>query len=178
MSTPKSEITKQILQVLEADLWDETGVIKRGPLQANPVKLEHSLLLREMDPFEVSDSWRDVRYSQMSDHERTYAFNIADEIGGSKAWMLRGVIELNLNYTRKKLLRDPAFELADELRFKIQSNISNAHIAFGCEIGKTYWTIFDLEITDVRTIESGGPKAWNWRYALYYQAPALETPLI
>ncbi len=175
----KSEITTKLATVLEQALGSTVGVIKAGPLQDSPPRLETAITLRNMDPFELSGNWTDLTYSQLSEQRRN-GFIIRDEIGGARGWLLRGVIEITANYARRKLDRDDAYEDADDLRFAIQDAAHtasrNGDFSFSLVVGSTEWVVYELRVVEIREIESGGPKAWNWRYALYYEAPAMEAP--
>ena len=179
--TIKSEIVNRMASAIEDAVGDQVGVIKSGPLQDSPPRLESAVLLREMDPISLSASWNDVAYSNLPERERTHGFSMADEIGGARGWLLRGVIEMVINYSRRKLDRDVAFEEADSLRFSVQSAINmasaNGDMSFVTTIGNVEWVVYQVQIVEVRELESGGPKAWAWRYALYYEAPAMETPV-
>lgn len=169
----KSELVDKLI-VLLADEFagrEDIGVIKAGPLHDDPTRKEKSIMIREIDPLSTNrrdDAWMDTRYPSVPQNERD--FGLADEIGGNNAWYLRLIIELNINYARNKKDRPDGFEDADDVKDAIIDVIDGADIAF--ITGS--WTVFTIFVKKIQVLERGGAGSWQWRYALYCQAPAMH----
>ena len=97
----KSDMVEAVVDLLSEYFAtrEDIGVIKAGPLHDDPTRKEKSITIREIDPTKKDSSWMDERYASVPENEKD--FGLSDEIGGNKAWYLRIVIELNINYARR-----------------------------------------------------------------------------
>jgi len=169
----KSVLLEAIVNLLSDEFATDpdVGVVKAGPLHDDPTRKEKSILIREIDPLSTArrdDAWMDTRFSDVPDGEKDFV--LADEIGGSKAWYLRLVIELNINYARNRKERPEAFEDADTIKDRIIEAIDGAEVAFT----DGQWMVFTIFVKKIQVLEQGGAGSWQWRYALYCQAPAMH----
>lgn len=153
---------------------EDIGVIKGGPLHDDPTRKEKSITIREIDPLSKDkrdDEWMDTRYPNVPEAQRD--FMLADEIGGYKAWYLRLVIELNINYARNRQDRPDAFQDADSAKDEIIEAL-DGNADFYLTDGK--WIVYTIFVKRIQVLERGGAGAWQWRYALYCQSPAMHLP--
>jgi len=170
----KSALVEAMIDALteEFALDADVGVIKAGPLHDDPTRMEKSILIREIDPLSLQlrdDAWMDRRYANIPEGERT--FGLSDEIGGNRAWYLRTIIELNINYSRNKQDRPDAFYDADNIKDRIIDKLDGSGDICFVE-GR--WMVYTVFIKKIQVLEQGGAGSWQWRYALYCQAPAMH----
>lgn len=166
----KATLIERMVELLGAEFADDdtVGVVKAGPLHDDPTKMIKSAMIREIDPLDDNSNWSDRRYSSLPADQRD--FTLYDEIGGNKAWYLRFVVELNINYARYRQDRENAHVDADDFKERIVDILDGAPLAF--TEGK--WCVYSMFVKRVQVIESGGEGAWQWKYALYCQAPAMH----
>jgi hypothetical protein len=169
----KTEIVERVTDLL-AEYFatrEDIGVVKAGPLHDDPTRKEKSILIREIDPLSLDrrdDTWMDRRYIDVPERERD--FGMSDEIGGNKVWYLRIIIELNINYARRKQDREDAFQDSDTVKDEIIDVIDGANIYFA----EGRWVVYTIFVKRIQVLERGGAGAWQWRYALYCQSPAMH----
>jgi len=169
----KSVLIESMIDALtdEFALDDDVGVIKAGPLHDDPTRKEKSITIREVDPLSLKlrdEDWMDRRYANIPEGERT--FGLSDEIGGNKAWYLRTVVELNINYARNRQDRPDAFLDADTIKDRCIDTLDGGDIYFL----EGRWIVYTNFVKKIQVLEQGGNGSWQWRYALYCQAPAMH----
>jgi len=163
--TVKVDITERMLESLYAALPD-VGDIKAGPLHDDPVKIRESVTLREMDPSTVDSSWIDKRLTSVPQEQRRFKM-ADDEVGGTQAWLLRGVAELLVNLARDKSDRPDGWRESDQIKETLHDYIASSD-------GK--WYVMNITVDHIDTKEQGGRNAWIWRYFIFWEAHAYFNP--
>lgn len=172
MTTVKVAITERMMGALSKALPD-VGVVKPGPLHADPVKLRESITLREMDPSTVDSSWIDRRMSTVPSDQRRFKM-ADDELGGGQAWLLRGVAELLINLARDKSSRPDGWEESDLLKEQLMNAINAMDDYIATDDRR--WFVMNVVVDHIDTKEQGGRNSWIWRYFVFWEASAYYYP--
>ena len=168
----KEDISRMMLEALKEGLPD-AGEIKRGPLHDNPKALRQTITLRDMDPTSLASDWHDRRLSTVPIDQRRFKM-ADDEMGGNQAWLLRGVVQVGLNFARTKDKRDEALSEAEFYRSETHRILETMNDVFQSTDG--HWYVIDISVDSVRTAEQGGENAWIWTYFVFWEAHAYYNP--
>jgi len=173
VNSVKVDISDRMLKALQDALGNDTGIIKKGPLHASPVKTVQAITLRDMDPSSLSSGWIDRRYATVPTDKRRFKM-ADDEIGGNQAWLLRGVAHLQFNFARSKKAREEALVEAEYYKAQTQDIINVMPDVFSSTDGR--WSVMDIVVDHVDVKEQGGDKSWIWTYFVFWEASAYYNP--
>ena len=169
----KTEIADYMLAALKERL-PEAGIIKAGPLHDDPVKLRESITLRDMDPSKVESTWLDRRATTAPVDQMRFSMH-KDEIGGDQAWLLRGTVELLLNFARDKSVRPSGWDEADQMKEEILIVLNTMQPQTFISVDG-HWCVLNISVDRVDTKEQGGKGSWIWRYFIFWEANAYFNP--
>ena len=68
-------------------------------------------------------------------------------------------------------MREDAFQDADTVKDEIIDTIDGAS---GLYLVSGRWVVYTMFVRKIQVLERGGAGAWQWKYALYCQAPAMH----